>query len=113
MPTKADWLRVRADFDSVLQQEGTDTEFRLMSGEVFTLRARVRSSGEQDLTDGVSQDRRRVTVMAHRWDAAAPAGRSPQKGDQVVIDGRRHAVEEADPRLAGGIRITWNLVVKG
>lgn len=113
LPANANWTRFRSDFDALLQAEGTPCEFRLKGGgSVFTLRARVRNQAEDELTAGMQQDFAYITVMANRWEAASP-GRDPSKGDMVVVNGKRHMVQETKLRIAANLPITWTLQVKG
>ena len=108
-----DWARVKQDFDSAMQSEGSDCAFVLRSGEQFTIKGVLRFLPEVTMTDGLHQDRRKLSVMADRWEAAAPANRDPEKGDQVTVHGRRFAVEEADPATGGNQVIGWRLRLKG
>lgn len=107
------WTQIKADFDAAIQAEGSDCAFTLRTGEQFVLRGTLRFLSEEGISDGLNQDRRKLSVMADRWENAAPASRNPEKGDQVVVHGRRFAVEEADPATGGNQVIGWRLRLKG
>lgn len=92
---------------------GSDCAFKLRTGETFTIRGVLRHQAEQSATDGINQDRRRLTVAADRWDAAAPPGRMPNKGDQVTIDGQRYGVMEADAVNMADLRIHYRIHLTG
>lgn len=107
------WAKVKQAFDDMIENEGSLCEFRLRSGEVFSIKGVMRFTAEEQMTDGLSQDRRKLSIMADRWSAQAPPARDPEKGDQVVVDGRRHGIMEADPAVASGQRIGWRLRLTG
>ena len=111
--TPVNWLKIRSDLDGVVQQEGTPADFRLRTGETFTLRARVRDGTDEALTAGLQQDTLTVTVLANRWETAAPPNRAPEKGDQITIAGKRHAIEDVRQRIAGSVPLTWTMRLKG
>ena len=71
-------------------------------------RGRVRS-----ITDGLDQQRYRVTVMASVWDAGAGGGRPPQKGDLVVVQGRRHMVDRVTRATAGDTVLAYVMFMEG
>lgn len=107
-----DWASVRTAFDTQIQAEGSDCDFLLRSGETFTLRGVLRFQPEESRTDGIQADRRKLSIMAHRWETAAPPGRLPEKGDQVIVEGQRFAIEEADPALGGQQRVGWRIKLR-
>ena len=72
---------------------GVDTQFTLHTGEQFTVKAVRRKRADENLTDGLQQRTFEIQILARHWQAVAPAGRHPEKGDQIVMAGRRHALE--------------------
>lgn len=111
---KAAALDARQKFEQGIAAMGGDCAFTLRgTGEKFSVKGVIKHQPEAELTGGINQDRRRLSVSDIDWSAAAPAGREPQKGDQVVIDGHRHAIMEADPVLMSGIRILWRIRLRG
>lgn len=105
--------KVRQAFDDLIQSEGHTCNFELRSGEKFAVKGALRFQAEDQLTDGINQDRRKLSIMASRWSAAAPPGRDPEKGDLVTVDGRRHRIMEADPALCSGQRLGWRIKLTG
>jgi hypothetical protein len=107
------YAKVENAFDEFIQSNGADCEFRLRTGEVFVIRGAARFQAEQGMTEGLQQDRRRLSVMEARWRAAAPTGRDPEKGDQVTVSGTRFAIQEADPAIVQNRVIGWRIKLKG
>ena len=107
MMSGVNWPAVRSAFDAQIQADGVDCDFTLRSGETFTIRGVLRFEPEESRTDGIQADRRKLSIMASRWEAAAPVNRHPEKGDRVAVMGQRFAIEEADPAIAGQERIGW------
>ena len=112
MTSAVDWNAVRSAFDARIQADGVDCGFMLRSGETFTIRGVSRLQSEESRTDGLQIDQRKLSIMSHRWEAAAPAGRHPEKGDQVTVLEQRFAIDEADPVLVEQQRIGWRLKLK-
>ena len=52
MVANVNWLKVRADFDAFVEASGTPVEFRLRTGEVFTLRCVARFPVKMAATPG-------------------------------------------------------------
>ena len=105
--------KVQKAFDDLIQADGVDCSFVLRDTTAFTIRGMARFQAENSLTDGLQQDKRKLSVMETRWRAAAPLGRNPEKGDQVTIHGHRYAVEEADPALMQNTILGWRIKLKG
>jgi len=103
----------RQAMDEAITAMGQTGQFRLRTGEVFSLPVALRFRQEQLLTDGISQDQRTCTFSASAWSTAAPAGQDPQKGDQVSVMNRRYAFDRVDPTDMGGLRIYWRATLKG
>ena len=82
-------------WDDFIGATGIDTDFRLHTGERFSLRVVRRRKADEDITDGLQQKGFEIQFMASQWVRLAPAGRRPEKGDQVTMEGRRHAIETA------------------
>lgn len=110
---KAAILRAKQAYEEGIDAAGVDCAFRLRTGEEFTIRGVIKYQGEQSMTDGVNQDRRRLTVAADTWDAAAPADQMPCKGDRVSIDGSRFAIMEADPVRMSDAKICYRMRLTG
>ena len=108
-----DLSKVKSAFDTAIQQNGVDCTFTLRSGETFTIKGFLRFQREELLTEGMNQDRRKLSFMEDRWRVEAPIGRDPEKGDQVVVSGRRFAIEEADPQLFQDVVIGWRVRLMG
>ena len=70
---------------------GLDADVRRRDRSQFATKVFERRYQGEELTDGLSQQDYRVRVVASDWDRLA--GGPPEKGDQITISGRRHAVE--------------------
>ncbi len=107
-----DWKGIANDFAQVFEASGVDAEVRLLDG-VTTFKTKVtrRRAPVENLTDGLQQNANRVSLMAGPWIACA--GRAPMKGDQLVIDGRRQAVQSAQPVYGGNELVGYTLTVLG
>lgn len=108
--------KIESDFDTFLQNNGVDADVTLHpEGTNFSIKVGPRrAQSDENLTDGLQQDRDRLTVMRTRWDAAA--GRAPQKGDLFVIAGRRRRAMEAQPVEFNNVTndtIAYNIRVTG
>ncbi len=104
------------DFDTFLQNNGVDADVTLHDeGTQFTVKVGVRKAQvDENLTDGLQQNRDKLTVMRKRWDPAA--SRPPQKGDLFVISGRRRRAMEAQPVEFNGVTndiIAYNIRISG
>lgn len=106
--------QVISAFDAMIQGDGSDCTFTLRGGAAFTIKGVLRFTSENDLTAGLVQDNKKLSVMAHRWEKAVPvAGRIPEKGDQVTIDGHRYAIDEVNAALVSNVRIGWRITLRG
>jgi hypothetical protein len=70
---------------------GLDANVHRRDGQKFTIKIFERRSRVEELTDGLSQQGYRVRVISSDWERLA--GGPPEKGDQIMIAGRRHAIE--------------------
>lgn len=96
MTTAVNWTKIETDFDTFIQNNGVDVSVRLRDGvTTFTIKGAMRRTSPENLTDGLQQHGERLSVMRSRWDAGA--GRTPNKGDQVTISGRRQAIMSWNP----------------
>ena len=93
--------KIESDFDTFLQNNGVTAQVTLHpEATAFPIKVGMRKAqGDENLTDGLQQDRDRCVVMSKRWDGLA--GRAPKKGDLFVISGRRRRAMEAQP-------VEWN-----
>ncbi|MFN2199967.1 MAG: hypothetical protein ACK2UO_02115 [Caldilineaceae bacterium] len=73
------------------QDNGLDARVRRRDLTEFDTKVFERRYRGTELTEGLTQQDYRVRVIASDWDRLA--GGPPEKGDQVTISGRRHAVE--------------------
>ena len=110
---KAAVLASKQVYEDGINAAGVDCDFTLRTGQQFTIRGVIKYQAEQSMTDGVNQDRRRLTVAADTWDALAPAGQMPFKGDRVNIDGSRFAVMEADPVRMSDVKVVYRMRLTG
>lgn len=83
---------VKAHLKSAFNALGSDAVFTLRDGTTFSIKVSFGFRGSQDMTDGLQQETLRVKFIADDWDDASP-GRQPEKGDQVVFDGHRYAIQ--------------------
>lgn len=99
-------------YNRMVRQEfldnGADVDVTLRDGTTFRTKAFERRQTPEEMTDGLTQQGYYVRVVASDWDAAA--GRPPDKGDQLTLYGRRHAVESWQRR---GIADLYVLRLKG
>lgn len=87
-------------WDGFLQSAGIPAEFLLHDTKArFTLNVARRKKMPENVTSGVQQKGFEIQFMGFRWNAAAP--RPPEKGDQVTVEGRRHAIESVTPHSIG------------
>lgn len=100
-------------FSRIIREVGNQTEFRLRSGEVFTIYTAAHKRSDENLTAGIQQLGFQLKFMASDWTSAAPPGRAPEKGDQVVHMGRRHAIEWAKLISYNDTPIGWIVQVLG
>ena len=108
------WNSVEQEFDKFLEANGSPCRFELADSKLtFTIKGGLRMQAEEPISAGINQEHRKLSVMAKRWKTAAPPGRDPQKGDRVTVDSHRFAIMEADPAVAGGVRIGWRLRLRG
>ena len=102
-----------SDFDTVIQDVGTVCDFTLRSGEQFQLRGVKAGLADEVMTDGLNQGNIKLSVIATRWAAAAPAGRKPEKGDQVRILGHRYAVMTSEPAFMANTMVGYRMRLRG
>jgi hypothetical protein len=99
----------------VIQSLGNNCDFELRGtapAVTFTVKGTLAGRSEDDLTAGLDQDVRWLTIAARDWNAASP-GRPPSKGDLVTVEGHRHRVMDTVLDAAGNVQIRWRLMVKG
>mgnify|MGYP001812655387 CR=1 FL=1 len=98
--------------DSILQANGNTASVTLNDGvTTFTVKTGMRKRVGENLTDGLQQENDRLLVLASRWDPEA--GRAPEKGDQLTINGRRQAVEAVNSVGVGDTVWAYNLELRG
>jgi hypothetical protein len=103
MITQAQIDKAIASLDAEIESLGAPTEFTLRSGEVFTLKTLTSNRPDENITEGLTQQGFDIKFMAQRWAVAAPPNRRPEKGDQILREGRRHRIEYIYLQT-GGIR---------
>lgn len=111
--TQADIQQAVSAWDSLIQSGGTPADWRLRDGTQFQLQIVRRSKPDENMTEGLQQQGFEIQFMASRWGAVAPPGRGPEKGDQVTLHGRRHAVERAKLVTVGGVDVGYIARVLG
>jgi|GEM_PF-4315013 len=89
-----DIAQIQRHLDDGFENLGHTANVTLRSGETFDIKATVGFRREVGLTEGLAQNTERLKFRCSEWDAASP-GRAPQKGDQIVVQGRRHAIQAA------------------
>lgn len=77
-----------------------------MSGR--TVRARVVYAGANELANAIEQYPMRVSLDARDF-----ATRPPQKGDTLVIDGARRAIEQVNESHLGEVLVKYSCGVRG
>lgn len=103
-----------AAWDSFIQQNGNDTQVLLNDGvTTFTVKTAMRKRPVENLTDGLQQENDRLSVMASRWETGAGAGRMPEKGDILTINGRRQAIASANTVAMQDTLIAFNIELRG
>jgi hypothetical protein len=98
---------------NLINTVGVDTEFRLRDKTSFTIKTVRRRRSDEELTDGIHQKGFEIQFMARDWVAAAPAGTRPEKGDQIVMAGRRYAIETSKLTQYGTLEIGYVCRVLG
>lgn len=93
MLSPADIRTAISTWKQFLHETGVDADFVLRSGETFRIKVVRKVRPDRDMTDGLVQQGFDVQFMYSDWHAQAPAGRGPEKGDQLTMAGRRHAIE--------------------
>lgn len=78
-------------WEQFTNESGIDTQFTLRDGTQFTIKAVRKVRPDEKLTDGLLEQGFDVQFMHSHWHANAARG--PEKGDQLVMAGRRHAIE--------------------
>jgi hypothetical protein len=101
-----------AKYNSTIAQEfianGATISVRLRDGTTFSIKGFEKRQAVEELTDGLVQQGYFVRVIASQWDNLA--GRSPDKGDQLTLYKRRHAIESWQRR---GIADMYILRLRG
>lgn len=77
-----------------------------------TCAARVDQFQPHEITGGIVQGDRRVTLSNREIEATAWPG-PPRRGDQIVIGGRTTTVQGVDTVLVGSAVIRHNIQVRG
>lgn len=93
-----DWTAIKAAFNDAMNAWGQLGTFTLFdTQQSFTIRVARGIPGSAGanvpITAGMDQNEFTLVIMYDAWHASAGAGRSPQKGDQVVIGGVRLALQ--------------------
>ena len=109
----ADITKAINALDAEIQALGVDTQFTLRGGGTFTIRTLTSNKRDENLTEGLQQDGFDIKFMANRWRASAPATRWPEKGDQLLRNGRRHAIEFVYLQSAGTTEVGFICRVLG
>jgi len=111
--TQSDITRAVNALDTEIQNLGVSTTFTLRSGETVTLHTLTSNKQDENITDGLQQEGFDIKFMANRWAAQAPTNRRPEKGDQLMRNGRRHALEFVYLQSAGTTEVGYICRVKG
>jgi len=111
---KVNMSQVLSQFDAMIEDNGSPAEFWLRDGQTtFTIQASDIGRVPADMTEGLQQDREVMRVMATRWHKVAGRDRRPEKGDQVIVGGKRYAIESARLRQFQGTPVGYVLVLRG
>ena len=101
-----------AQYNNVIKQEfhdnGTTCNVLLRNRATFTIKGFEKRVNIEELTAGLTQQGYFLRVIASDWDAKA--GGPPEKGDQVTLYGRRHAIDSWQRR---GIADQYILRLRG
>lgn len=100
-------------WETVITAMGLDSQFTLHSGEQFTIKVIRRKKIDENITEGLQQHGFEIQFLAKHWDQNAPTGRAPEKGDQLIMAGRRHAIESSKLIQYGTARIGFVARVVG
>lgn len=98
-------------FEMLLNSTGSPTEFSLRSGEVFTIPVVRRKKRIEEMTDGIQQKDFDIQFLHKHW--TVYAAREPEKGDQLTMAGRRHAIEKCFPVICYDITVGYVARVLG
>jgi len=83
-------------------RDGGDVEIRVTTGAL----------GPEDLTAGLQQSGVRVRLLAKEWDELSPT-RPPQKGDTIIIMGRRYGLQTVHLRSMADTPLVYVCVALG
>jgi hypothetical protein len=93
------WERIGADLRKVIKENGMTAAVTLREGAAFTVPVGKGRSRTTDLTQGLEQERDRVIVQYDEWHGVAP--RAPEKGDLMVVVGKRYRISDVKQAEAG------------
>jgi hypothetical protein len=99
--------------DELITGVGVPAAFTLHTGETFTINVVRRKKPDETITEGLQQKGFELTLLAKHWRANAAAPRHPEKGDQLTMAGRRHAVETSKLITTAGMDVSYVLRVVG
>jgi hypothetical protein len=111
--SRTDITRAIAAFDAEIEAVGVPTQFVLRDGTTFTIKTLANNRPDENLTEGLVQQGFDIKFMAGRWDAATPTGRQPEKVDQLIRAGRRHAIEYVYKQTADNVDVGYICRVLG
>lgn len=107
-----------ASLDRQLAAHGQDVVLRRYTGvgsarasTDATVRAIVRDYRPDELVGGITQGDTQVVLSP--TDVLAGGGPMPQKGDQIVVDGKPRTIAAAPPVRVGNTVARFNVQVKG
>ena len=96
-----DFNKHNATIHAEYRTNGLQVAVTLRDGSTFNIRGFERRRSGEELSDGLTQQDYWFRVVKADWDGLA--GRPPDKGDQLVIGGRRHAIEESHHHALAGL----------
>ena len=82
---------INADIRKEFNSNGARVDVSPRVGAPFDIKGFMKRQPVEELSDGLTQQGYYLRVNSKDWDAKA--GKNPEKGDQVVVYGRRYAVE--------------------
>jgi len=88
----------------------------LYKGDTISVRLHVntRSASSTDLTGGIIQEQQLIaTIDASDWDAKAPAGRWPQKGDVIAWTDKTYVIDRAHLAAPAGVKAVYKARLAG
>lgn len=110
---KVNMGKVEAALSSMVQLNGSTVRFELKEGVYFDITATDINRSPVNLTDGISQDRNLIRVMADDWHTVAGADRPPEKGDKITVAGVRYAVDTVRPAQFQNTIVGYVITLRG